>query len=134
MDRFKFRAWVPGRELMIDADSVFWDGTMIRFGGREFFTADYSEIGEISEVNKCILMQCTGLKDKNGKLIYESDIVERDLNSLMMCKQGVIHPIERGVVIWDKTEWWLQGTRGNWLNSHEIIGNIYEHGHLLGND
>jgi uncharacterized phage protein (TIGR01671 family) len=129
MDRFKFRAWVPGRELMIDADSVFWDGTMIRFGGREFFTADYSEIGEISEVNKCILMQCTGLKDKNGKLIYEGDILRDFYN-------GHTGPVEwdadyakfivahRKLVVWAFDE-------GYCTEAWEIIGTIYENPELL---
>ena len=53
------------------------------FGGKEicailpldlcFFP--YCEISEWIEIDQSTICQCTGLKDKNGKLIWENDIV-----------------------------------------------------------
>ena len=49
------------------------------------------------EVAPATICQCTGLKDKNGNLIWENDIIR--------CKVGTAK------VIWDKSEWrieWLK--------------------------
>lgn len=72
------------------------------------------------------LGQCTGLKDKNGKLIYEGDIVSYKVPS------GKYN----GVVRWDKnTGGWLKSTGGDALHTYiktvEVIGNIHENRELL---
>lgn len=78
--------------------------------------------------DKIILMQSTGLKDKNGKEIFEGDIVGS--------KDGLLN----GVVLYrpDLAMWTVDLIRYNNFerlcnvaSSREIIGNIYENPELL---
>ena len=83
--------------------------------------------------DKYIIEQCTGLKDKNGKLIYEGDIVKR---------HSKYDEEEKDIML--QVEWNYKGGRyittdkkhGTWFFSmfdyeYEIVGNIHENPELL---
>lgn len=81
------------------------------------------------EVDPSTICQCTGLKDKTGKLIWENDIVETEYG--------------KAVVVWDKSEWrikWIDDLIWRkdlhyWANDNgcriEVIGNVFDNPELL---
>jgi uncharacterized phage protein (TIGR01671 family) len=84
--------------------------------------------------DKCIdLMQYTGMKDKNGKEIFEGDILQ--WTSSNPFSLGEIRKIQVGYV---QAQYWGQGRNlGVYLaellsnEKCEIVGNIYENGDVL---
>lgn len=87
----------------------------------------YSGLVKLDEIE---LMQSTGLKDKNGKEVFEGDIIK--------CTRGCLHEvyIEKeygGTYIGGMPAIYLKGLREGyaWTEHEEIIGNIYENPELL---
>ena len=81
-----------------------------------------------------IIMQYTGLKDKNGKEIYEGDICR--LIPTEENKHNSPHMVGIRTVYWDETyfSWYFTGfVTISWggFESIEVIGNIYENPELL---
>ena len=104
-DRFKFRAWDSiAKEYIFDSYALY-----------ELFVNDIDNSYQVE--------QCSGLKDKNGKLIYEGDIVTGFFNN--------------NKVIWDKGSFCVDDGSGVFdelTRSNEestIIGNIHENPELL---
>lgn len=82
MDRYLFKAkrvdngeWVKGALVYDDRDRLYRIITEISYSTGTCLTADIAP-----RVDKSTICQCTGLKDKNGKLIWENDIMVAHLN------------------------------------------------------
>ena len=124
-DRFKFRFWNNGE--MHHNDFVV---TATGFVGKiteEFLGKCVFNQEDLTTDKECVLMQCTGLKDKNGKLIYEGDIVKFKTELFGKPKQ----------IIWNECHYILKDTFIILCDMEikqfglEIIGNIYENKELL---
>jgi len=102
MKTIKFRAWDEYNQTMIYPDEHF------------FKLKSHEILGRYETV-----MQFTGLLDKNGKEIYEGDIVE-DEDRI----QRVVIKFDGGC-FYGENQLQYQILNRNWLK-WEIIGNIYE--------
>lgn len=123
----KFRAWVSEEGVMVDNDYLKDNSyeDILEFFGKEG-----------------LLMQFTGLHDKNGKELYEGDIVSFsifDHNGSDTQYKGVVRWKNAMFEIWHDTKSEYYGSDGGfvlaWAHSQddefEVIGNIYENPELL---
>lgn len=124
MREIKFRAW-DGKKMLINPRFEFFNHGR---NGRPVMMADEHENVEI--------MQFTGLLDKNGKEIYEGDIltnaIEETIVSVSWDVTGANWKFNEHKIFMD------DGVgRGKWnldmgyAKNCEVIGNIYENPELL---
>ena len=121
-DRFKFRVWdkINDRWLkstLLDIDTGYLLGY---YDNQQAYKRRY------------VLQQCTGLKDKNGKLIYEGDII----NCFDCRPYSRSFPlVEKGIITYKKAQFIVNTKFSEYLfediEDIEIIGNIYENKELL---
>ncbi|MCR5266758.1 MAG: YopX family protein [Cyanobacteria bacterium RUI128] len=124
-DRFKFRVWyMPeyDKSRMIYGAENTYD---CMYGEPEIIYADC--FGSLLDSKEYILMQSTGLKDKNGTLIYEGDICEYEFEDIG--KQKAIIYFNNKYASFLKKP--LNDFQYAEINDCKVIGNIYENKELL---
>lgn len=128
MNNLKFRAWDKTAKKMSKV-------TAIDFSTKPF-RVFYKAYGNENYYNQdAILMQSTGLKDKNGKEIFEGDIVQYLDGEYSFV--GVVENSAFGIYAKNKYDNYSFEDFAD-ENTKEaevvVIGNIYENKELLEND
>jgi hypothetical protein len=107
MREIKFRKWDAEEQVMIDGDSLAFE--------------EYAPISHL--LTQEGIMQYTGLKDKNGKEIYEGDAIK---------SEEFPNRIGQKYVIDNLAEFhYLAIDLAMGPNDIEVIGNIYENPELI---
>lgn len=126
MREIKFRAWVFDG---LDEDSKpFMTNVVCLKRDFDQWIINWEEHNEWSNQSEYYLMQFTGLYDKNGKEIYEGDIVKKTMKRGYMLdrKVGQIKYIHDCFQV--RYKGGMTDIIPAWL---EVIGNIYENPELL---
>lgn len=138
-DRFKFRMWNKLSNEMQDVIRINYN---LEFPDCSIVVAETNSFDKVkthtmpitcaNSFNNIILMQCTGLKDKNGKLIYEGDIIykkgSKDYKKEKMYSRVCWDSMYAQFNISDKNGMHQMPCNSNNI---EVIGNIYENSELL---
>ena len=114
-DRFKFRAWDIEEDRYASDEDICFDT-----GGSCDNVYDLVVVDD----QFYIYEQCTGLRDKNGKLIYEGDVVEVPVlyNGIPTGKK------QRCKVYYKHGAFNIYAVKSKYL---KVIGNIHENSELL---
>ncbi len=85
------------------------------------------------EIRPETICQCTGLKDKNGELIFENDIIERlDIHDIKGPSIGIIeYDVENTSFLIHWTDIANYSPTFHWKNRIGVIGNIFDNAELL---
>lgn len=126
-DRYLFKAkfddsdrWVKGQLVEVN------DTYLIIPNHASKILAGWFSTSNIIEVKKDTICQCTGLKDKNGKLIWENDVVKINnskVNTLITFRDfEIICTIPNEKYYKHRLEYDTE---------YEVIGNIFDNPELL---
>ena len=119
----KFRAWLKKEQKMDnEIDHISWlEDELYCIGNGITYMVSAEDL---------VLMQSTGLRDKNGKEVFVGDIIK--------CTRGCLHEvyIEKeygGTYFGGMPAVYLKdlGEGYAWTEHEEIIGNVYENSELL---
>lgn len=118
----RFRAWDKKLKEMFEVSFIDYDTKLIGLNiDLEVIIFDFDDV---------ILMQSTGLKDKNGQEVFVGDIIK--------CTVGCPHEVypEKeygGTYVGGMPAIYLKGIREGyaWTGDEEIVGNVYQNPELL---
>lgn len=114
----KFRAYLKMNKKIVDVQEINY-----KYKEIVWLNGKYTEVDNFVDIE---LLQSTGLFDKNGKEMFEGDIVDCYTEGLSTVEfeHGCFGLVCNG---------YFEGFV-NVLGKTKVIGNIYEHPHLLGED
>ncbi len=125
-DRFKFRVWNGAQVIYPNSHGFFED--CFEGDNGHMQTVQLGVLMRVADPNNLTIEQCTGLKDKNGTLIYEGDVID-------FCNEWHAYSF---TVIWDADRLCF-AIKSPLLfdplvtdpSEVEVIGNIHENLELL---
>ena len=128
----KFRAWDSAKKEMFKDTFAITESGQVVVVEQEFVTSTPDYIF----VEHLVIMQSTGLKDKNGKEIFEGDIVRmrnpRDRRQIGMFQVVRVANSPMLGLLDKKLTTEIFNLYEHMRNYYEIIGNIHENTELLG--
>ena len=121
----RYRAWDKIHKIMYDVDDIM----SIDFGKSEIgVNTLFFERTNYYKFDDIVFMQSTGLTGKNGKEIFEGDIIDSTDGLLT----GVVEfRVSLGMFISELVEYNNFERLCNVASSRRIIGNIWEHPELV---
>ncbi|MDA2567493.1 YopX family protein, partial [Bacillus cereus] len=130
-DQYKFRAWDKEKQFMFTPTNIElkqgenfakWDKWRPMAWRDELPEEGPGGIGR-SLGDECELMIYTGILDKQGKEIFEGDVISYYDNFSEMNRIATVRFAEGGFVT---SDWWLRD-----IGECKVIGNIYENPELI---
>lgn len=133
-NRYYFRAkridtgeWIIG-SLLVDKQQDIETGEQIEIIG--IYPSEYKDFAK--KIDPSTICQCTGLRDKNDKLIWEKDVVRVTINSGSTICRCAFADIVAQFQLWQEHTIKRTSTVLNLGNYEcEVIGNIFDNPELL---
>ena len=124
-NRFNFRAYILKEKYMVDVE-ILHPEYILAYDGKAY------NLNNINNSKNYIIVQSTGLVDKNGKELFEGDILtDGSIKYLVRFEEEkacfIMKPILCGKTLFKKYE----ELDRRYMHYYEIIGNIYENPELL---
>lgn len=127
----KFRAWDKRFSEFVEDFFVSEDGKIYK----KTKDTGYGFAISRETSNKIILMQSTGLKDKNGQEIFEGDIVQfedcYEVSDFLYINTGIIEWCQGGFHVTNRDSVLMEDLLDGDSLDITIIGNIYENPEFL---
>ena len=129
-DRFEFRCWDKENKRFLHHLSFDLSPKGILILS---FAIEGKKYLDVNDTDRYVLMQCTGLKDKSGKLIYEGDVIniwcknltKNQISEVKFCKERAAFTFDYFTDYGNIVPCTMEKTE------IEVIGNIYENPELL---
>lgn len=140
-DRYLYKAKTTPKEKG-EFNNVWVTGNLIVSNGKYYIHPVGNVVNVKNEIGRIIVMhevipdticQCTGLKDKNGKLIWENDIVKEITTINFDSDKAKVSWIESEWMLEWKTKCFYRKDMKFWTSEKiiEVIGNIFDNPELL---